>query len=57
MQFGIVLYGGRGDELVRPGHAWAMISELERNQVPHETFWLPGHSLNAAIRFLDREMP
>ncbi|MEY3897506.1 MAG: hypothetical protein RLZZ214_3027 [Verrucomicrobiota bacterium] len=61
------VYQGEGDELVKPEHAWAMISELERNGVPHETFWLPGRdhiaafllpgdSVNAAIRFLDREM-
>jgi acetyl esterase/lipase len=61
------LYHGEGDELVKPEHALAMIAELERNRVPHETFWLPGRdhiaafllpgdSVNAAIRFLDREM-
>jgi acetyl esterase/lipase len=61
------IYQGTGDQLVQPEHALAMIAALKRNGVAHETFWihhrdhiatflLPGGSVDAAIRFLDREM-
>jgi len=61
------VYQGGGDQLVKPEHALAMLAALKRNGVRHEAFWLPGRdhiaafllpgdSVNAAIRFLDREM-
>ncbi len=61
------IYQSTGDQLVQPEHALAMIAALERNGVAHETFWihrrdhiaaflLPGGSVDAAIRFLDREL-
>lgn len=61
------LYHGTDDQLVRPEHPLAMIAELERNRVRHETYWikgrdhiaaflLPAGSLDAAMDFLDQQM-
>jgi acetyl esterase/lipase len=61
------IYHSTGDRLVPPEHAWAMISGLEKNRVPYETYWiegrghiaaflLPGESVSAAIDFLDRRL-
>ena len=61
------IYHGTSDQLVRPEHALAMIAALEKQRVPHATYWiegrdhiaaflLPGGSVGAAIDFLDRQM-
>jgi predicted esterase len=61
------LYHGTDDHLVKPEHAWAMIHALEKNHVPHETYWIEGRdhiatflfpagAVNAAVKFLDRTM-
>lgn len=61
------LYHGTDDHLVKTEHAWAMIHALEKNHVPHETYWIEGRdhiatflfpagAVNAAVKFLDRTM-
>lgn len=61
------LYHGTGDQLVPLEHPLAMIAALKRKNVRHETYWvagrdhipaflLPAGSVDAAVRFLDREL-
>jgi acetyl esterase/lipase len=61
------IYHGTGDQLVPVEHPLAMIAALNRKKVRYETFWvegrdhiptflLPAGSVDAAVRFLDREM-
>jgi acetyl esterase/lipase len=61
----VFLYHGGADRLVPPEHAWEFKAALERNQVPHELYWiegrdhiaaflLPGRSVDLAVDFLDR---
>lgn len=61
------VYHSTDDKLVPREHADAMIAELRKNSVSHESFWIrgrdhiatflfPGGSIDAAIAFLDRRM-
>jgi acetyl esterase/lipase len=63
----VFIYHGTGDRLVPPEHPLALMAELTRWNVRHETYWvegrdhiptflMPAGSVDAALRFLDREM-
>lgn len=63
----VFIYHGTADQLVQPEHAMRLAAAFERNNVPHETYWiegrdhiaaflLPGESVDRAIDFLDRTM-
>lgn len=63
----VFIYHGTCDRLVPPEHPLALMAELTRWNVRHETYWvegrdhiptflMPAGSVDAALRFLDREM-
>jgi acetyl esterase/lipase len=63
----LFIYHGTADDLVPIEHPKAFISALEKNGVPHETYWIEGRShimshlfpagaIDEAIGFLDKHL-
>ncbi|MEP2776611.1 MAG: alpha/beta hydrolase [Luteolibacter sp.] len=63
----VFIYHGTKDDLVAPKHAEVYIAALEKNQVPHEVYWIEGRShvtahlfpaqtISKAIDFLDQQL-
>ena len=63
----VFIYHGTADDLVPIEHPKAFVSALEKNGVPHETYWIEGRShimshlfpagaIHEAIGFLDKHL-
>jgi predicted esterase len=63
----VFIYHGTSDDLVPIAHPKAFISALDKNGVPHETYWIEGRShimshlfpagaIRGAIGFLDKHL-